>query len=132
MLKMIFCARRHPSLSRAEFLDYWLNRHGPLFRQHARDYQALRYVQSHTLDTPLNPAIRATRNAAPEYDGVGEIWWASEEDFRTVVASDVVQKLRGMFIEDEARFIDLANSAVFFTTEHVLLDTLHEENGSQQ
>ncbi|MDP5239051.1 EthD domain-containing protein [Uliginosibacterium sp. 31-16] len=122
MIKMIFCARRHPSLSREAFLDYWLNQHGPLFLKHAADYRALRYVQSHTLAIPLNEAIRASRGAAPEYDGVGEIWWASEEDFRAAVSSEAVQKLRNMFVEDEARFIDLASSSVFFTAEHVLLE----------
>lgn len=127
MIKMVFCARRNPALSREEFHDYWLNRHGPLFQQHAKDYRALRYVQSHTLATPLNAAIRASRGAAPEYDGVGEIWWASEEDFRAAVSSEAVQKLRNMFVEDEARFVDLANSSVFFTQEHVLLDELNQE-----
>lgn len=128
MIKMVFCARRHPSLSREEFFDYWLTRHGPLFQKHARDYRALRYVQSHTLSTPLNDAIRASRGASAEYDGVGEIWWASEEAFRSAVSSEAVQKLRNLFVEDEARFVDLANSSVFFTQEHVLIDEIGRDH----
>ena len=40
MIKMVFCARRHPSLSPEKFLDDWLTRHSPLFQKHARDFRA--------------------------------------------------------------------------------------------
>ena len=89
--------------------------------KHAQTYQALRYVQSHTLATPLNENIRLARGTDEEYDGVGEIWWASEEAFLSVVNSPQGEQLRKIFLEDEARFVDPVRSAVFFTREHVLL-----------
>jgi len=36
LIKLVFCARRHPSMSRSEFQQYWLNHHGPLFQKFAR------------------------------------------------------------------------------------------------
>ncbi len=109
-------------MSRAEFQDYWLNHHGPLFQKFADTYRAVRYVQSHTIDSPLNENIRKSRGMSEAYDGVGEIWWQSEEDFLAAINSPEGQKLRAMFVEDEARFVDLGASSAFFTVEHVLTD----------
>ena len=57
MIKFVMCAKRHPDLSQAEFHDYWLNHHGPLFKKFADTYKAVRYVQSHIIDSPLNENI---------------------------------------------------------------------------
>jgi len=99
-----------------------LNHHGPLFKQFADTYRAIRYVQSHTLNTPLNQNIRNSRGLREEYDGIGEIWWQSEEDFLAAVNSPEGRKLRTMFVNDEAKFIDLSASSAFFAVEHVLID----------
>jgi len=121
LFKLVFCARRRTELTRAQFLDYWLHHHGPLFQRHAATYKALRYVQNHTAETPVNDAFREMRGLAEPYDGVGEIWWASEAEFLAVVGDPAHQDLRRMFAEDEARFIDLERSTAFFVEEHVLL-----------
>ena len=122
MIKFVMCARRNQDLSPAEFSDYWLNRHGPLFRKYADTYRAVRYVQSHTIDSVLNANIRGSRGTALPYDGVGEIWWRSEEDFLAAISSPESQELRQMFIEDEKKFLSLSDSSAFFTVEHVLVD----------
>ncbi|WP_163340817.1 EthD domain-containing protein [Desulfopila sp. IMCC35008] len=111
-------------MSRSEFQNYWLNHHGPLFKKFAATYKAVRYVQSHTFDTPLNESMQRNRGTLMDYDGVGEIWWQSEEDFLAAINSPEGQKLRPVFIEDEAKFVDMEKSSVFFTTEHVLVDEI--------
>ena len=58
MIKLTCCLKRQPSMSRAEFQEYWLKHHGPLFAKFAKTYRAVRYVQSHTLDTPLNERMK--------------------------------------------------------------------------
>ena len=35
MIKLVFCLRRLPHLSREEFHRYWLDTHGPLVRERA-------------------------------------------------------------------------------------------------
>ncbi|HVN95625.1 MAG TPA: EthD domain-containing protein [Syntrophorhabdaceae bacterium] len=122
MVKFIFCARRRSDMTRAEFQDYWLNHHAPLFKEFADTYRAIRYVQSHTIDSPLNENVRKIRGLSEAYDGVGEIWWESEEDFLAAINSPEGQKLRAIFLEDEARFVDSALSSAFFTVEHVIVD----------
>jgi len=79
-------------------------------------------VQSHTIDSPLNENLKKSRGLSEEHDGVGEIWWRSEQDFLAAIASPEGQKLRAIFIEDESKFIDLSASSAFFTVEHVLVD----------
>ncbi len=122
MIKMIFCVKRQPLMSRAEFQDYWLKHHGPLFKKFAKTYRAVRYVQSHTIDSPLNENLKKSRGMSDEYDGIAEIWWQSEEDFLAAISSPEGQKLRTMFIEDEAKFVNLSASSAFFTVEHVIVD----------
>ena len=122
MIKFVMCARRNPAISSAEFQDYWLNHHGPLFKKYADTYRAVRYVQSHTIDSPLNANLRASRGTAAAYDGVGEIWWRSEEDFLAAVNSEEGQRLRKVFIDDENKFLNLHESSAFFTVEHVLIE----------
>ena len=121
MIKLVMCVTRRPELSREEFQEYWLNHHGPLVQKFASSYKVIRYVQSHTIDTPLNKAVRDSRGIAQEYDGVAELWWESEADFVAAIKSEEGQKLRTVFLDDEAKFLDFSRSAAFFTEEHFLV-----------
>ena len=53
VLKLTFCLHRLPTLSLAEFHDYWLTRHGPLVRSLQPALGMLRYVQLHRLPGDL-------------------------------------------------------------------------------
>ena len=48
--------------------------------KNAGDMRAKKYVQSHTVDTPLNEGMKTSRGMLPEYDSVAEVWFESEED----------------------------------------------------
>ena len=81
MIKLMYCVRRLPELSREEFQRYWRETHGPLVRERAQALGIRRYVQTHTLDSQLNEAMRASRGSDPNiFDGVAELWWDSVED----------------------------------------------------
>jgi hypothetical protein len=123
MFILVACIKRSPKMSQKEFQDYWL-KHGKLFMQYARShYNAVRYVQYHTVETPFNAYMKKTRAYGHEqYDGMGEIWWNSEEEFKKAVSSPVGQDLRKMFSQDEGVFTDFAQSIGFFTQAHVLMD----------
>ena len=78
MIKLVFCLRRRPDLSRREFQRYWRQTHGQLVRERASALGIRRYVLVHTLDGPLNEALRASRGSAEEpFDGLAELWWDS-------------------------------------------------------
>ena len=120
MVKLVYCVRKHPSLSPEEFRQYWLERHGPLVRQQAAALQARRYIQNHTLDTELNRHAQLPRGTLPPYDGVTEIWWDSLAEVIAAHSSPEGQKANQLLAEDEARFCDLAGSSIFFTEEHTI------------
>ena len=107
-------------MSREEFKDYWMNKHGPFFMENAGAMWAKKYVQSHTLDTPLNEGLRSSRGMRPEYDGVAEVWFESEEELMDGMSSPEGQKLGAALLEDEGNFIDHSKSSAFIVKEYEL------------
>jgi uncharacterized protein (TIGR02118 family) len=93
MIKLVFCVRRLPHFSRAEFQRYWLDTHGPLVRDLAPALGVKRYTQVHTVEE------FARAGATPEGRAAGR-----------------------RLLEDEKRFIDLARSPIWFGEEHTLVE----------
>ena len=120
MLKLTFCLRRKPGLSLAEFQDYWLNKHGPLVRRLQPALGMARYVQVHRRDDELGLGMAKVRGAPEPYDGVAELWWESEEAFRAAGRTAEGREAGRLLLEDEARFIDLANSPLWLNHEQVI------------
>ena len=121
MLKIVYCVRRNPSLSREEFLRYWLDEHGPLVRSLRESVPSMvRYVQSHTIEGPQTDAVRASRGSGEPYDGITEVWIDAARDGAGDRAGDPEASAEAgrRLLEDEAKFIDFANSSVFVTEEH--------------
>ncbi len=122
MIKLVFPLRRLPHLSRAEFQKYWLEVHGPLVRQQADALGIERYVQLHTLEDPLNDALRASRGGPEPYDGVAELWWQSREELDARVRSPAGQRAALLLLEDERKFIDLSRSPLWIAQEEPILE----------
>jgi len=118
MTKLVFCLRRLPHLSREEFQRYWIERHAPLVRSHAAALRIRRYVQTHTLDHPLNAALAASRGGPEAYDGSAELWWHSPAAPAVASASPEGRAAGEALLDDERRFIDLARSPLFVAEEH--------------
>jgi uncharacterized protein (TIGR02118 family) len=118
MLKLVFCLRRLSTLSRADFQRYWREQHGPLVRRHAPALRIRRYVQLHTLDHPLQDALRASRGGPEAFDGVAELWWDSPEDLEATLQEPAGRQAAAELLEDERRFIDLARSPLWVGEEH--------------
>jgi len=90
-IKLVMCLRRYPEMTREQFQDYW-----------------------------MNEGFRESRGMQPEYDGVAEVWFESEEDFMEVMSSPEGQQLGSALFEDERNFIDHSNSSAFIVREHEL------------
>lgn len=121
MIKLTFCLRRRAELTLEAFQDYWLNQHAPLVRQHAEALNIRRYVQTHRTETELNDAIRQGRGAPEPYDGVAELWWDSLEDLESAMSGETGQAAGLALLEDEQKFIDLANSPLWLNREQVIV-----------
>jgi uncharacterized protein (TIGR02118 family) len=105
-------------MTREEFKDYWMNSHGPFFMSNADAMGCKKYIQSHTLNTPLNEGLRTSRGMQSEYDGVAEVWFESEQALMEGMSSPEGQKLGAALLEDEGNFIDHAKSSAFIVEEH--------------
>ena len=121
MVKLVFCLTRLPHLSRAEFQRYWRERHGPLVRESAKALGIRRYVQVHTLDTPVNDALRRGRGGPEPYDRVAELWFDSLDALAAAGATPEGRAAGRRLVEDERTFIDLARSPVLVADEHPIV-----------
>ena len=121
MLKLVFCVRRLPRLSQAEFQRYWRETHGPLVARHAALLGIRRYVQTHALDSPHNELLRASRGTREPYDGFAELWWDDFDALTAALATDEGRAASRALYEDEQRFIDLAGSSLVLCEEHPIV-----------
>lgn len=122
MVKFVYCLRRLPHLSVEEFQRYWFDNHGPLVRSQKEALHIRRYVQVHTLDHPLNEALREGREGPERYDGVAELWWDSMEDMEAVLASPEGQEAAAVLLADEEKFIDLPKSPLWVANERPVIE----------
>lgn len=117
MIKLVYVVRRRPEFSPEAFRERWLA-HGPLVTRLAETIGARRYVQSHTLDTPVNDMLAESRGMGEPFDGITEVWWDSLDDLVAASQTPAGQEAMQQLIDDEREFIDLARSSVFMTEEH--------------
>jgi uncharacterized protein (TIGR02118 family) len=121
VIKLTFCLVRLPHLSREQFQDYWFNTHGPLVASVAETLKIRRYVQLHTLTAETHSAIRASREAPEEFDGVAELWFDSLESLLENGQRAEAQAAAALLLEDEKRFIDLPKSPLWWGEEKVVV-----------
>lgn len=121
MIRLLFCLHRLPSLSRAEFQQYWRTVHAPLVAERAGVLRIARYVQHHTDgDEALRPLL-GPRLVDEPFDGIAELGWNDMADLRGD-PSDVAARRAGReLLEDEQRFIDLPRSPIFFARSDVIV-----------
>ena len=117
MIRLVYVLRRLPNLTRQEFQDYWRNVHGPLVAKHSTTMRVRRYVQTHTLDDPINDLLQAPRGTLEPYDGVAELWWNHENEVVEGVGGPEGQKAAEELLEDEKKFIDMSRSSIYWATE---------------
>lgn len=121
MINLTFCLVRLPHLTREQFQHYWFNTHAPLVASVAETLQIRRYVQLHSLPPEANAAIRASRNAPEEFDGVAELWFDSLEALAANSERAEAREAGRLLLEDEQRFIDLAKSPLWWGEERVIV-----------
>jgi uncharacterized protein (TIGR02118 family) len=118
MIKVVFMIRRREGMTREEFQRYWREEHAELVKRHAALLRVRRYVQTHARDTGLDDALAGSRGSEPrQYDGVAELWWDSIDDLVQAATSEEGRTAQQALLEDERRFIDLANSPIWLGEE---------------
>ena len=116
MIKLTFCLRRLPHLSRVEFQTYWRETHGPLVEKHRDALKFSTYNQVHTIDSAMGYALGNVRGAPLAFDGFAEMTWASEQDLEVAMTSTEGRAAGRELLADEKRFIDLEQSPISLGT----------------
>jgi uncharacterized protein (TIGR02118 family) len=117
VIKLTFAVRRRTDIDPAEFHRYWRDQHGPLVRSLQPALGIRRYVQTHRIETPLNEVLRAGRGALEPFGGVAELWWDDLDSLVAAASSSEGSAAGQTLLEDEARFIDLDQSALWLGQE---------------
>lgn len=118
MIKLIYCVRRLPHLSMAEFQSHWLEHHsqfGP------RVKSIRRYVQYHVLlDDPIREAMaQAGVSKVEPFDGVAIAWFDNLKALHEDLAKDATI---AEALEDEKHFIDHSRTTACVAEEHVVVE----------
>lgn len=117
MVKCFFLVYRAPHLTHEEFVDYWQNRHSVLARENAPVMRMKRYVQNHLAEPEVADLMQASRGCLMgDFDGVAEASWDSFEDM-LAGAADTPEAVGRAILEDEAKFVDLKRSVIWFAEE---------------
>ena len=128
MIRLTFVLRRKAGMSLSDFQQYWRDVHGPLVAKHSTALNILRYVQVHTLEDPVNDQLAEARGGMePPYDGVAELWWTSRESMSATFGNPAGQAAAKELLQDEARFIDLPNSPLWFNYEYPQVNPTPED-----
>ena len=121
MIKLVYVVRRRSDFTPEAFRERW-RQHGPLVDSVAETIGARRYIQSHTVDTPVNDALAEARGMGEPYDGITEVWWDSLDDLLAASQTEAGQEAMQRLVEDESEFIDLERSSVFMTQEYTIFE----------
>jgi uncharacterized protein (TIGR02118 family) len=121
MIKMVFCLRRKPDLSREEFQRYWREVHAPLVRDHAEALGIRRYVQAHSAEESMSRALGRSRESPEDFDGVAELWWDDLESLQAAGGTEEGRRAAAALLADERNFIDLPRSPLFLAEEHTII-----------
>ncbi len=123
IVKLIYVLHARPGLGRDGCQSWWQTRHGAITRRYGTAMGFLRYIQSHTIDDPLNDALRGPRGAMAPYDGLTEVWFDRLRLAEVMNHPDADgAEGFGLLLEDEPKFVDLSRSTTWFAKEQVLVD----------
>ena len=88
MIKLTFCLRRLPHLTREEFQAHWIGQHRDIIIRNRQTRGYRRYVQAHTIGGETAARIEGSRGGPEPYDGTAEVWYDSMELFESALASE--------------------------------------------
>ncbi|HTT77468.1 MAG TPA: EthD domain-containing protein [Candidatus Binataceae bacterium] len=122
LVKLFFCLRHPPSQGLEQAQLYWRTNHGPTIRRIAPAMRMKRYLQVHRCEEVLEHQMRASRGTkVPPYMGHAEAWF-DRADLTAVGQAPEGRRAAEIAVEDERKFIDFANSAMWIGKEWEFID----------
>jgi EthD domain len=118
MITIHYALHRKSGMTFDQFASYWRGPHADLVKSLAPQLGIVRYVQNHAVLPDIATAMQALRGTAVPFDGVAAISFASAEDLARGNVDPAAAQAQALLAADEAKFIDLDRSSIFFTTAH--------------
>lgn len=119
--KLLFCMRRLPHLSHAQFHAYWRDVHAPIVIERAEILGIRRYTHLRSMDDNYSRSLAQKRGSPLAFDGVAELWFDARES-PTEEGRNRARQANEELLADEGKFIDLAASPMFFVTQDLILE----------
>lgn len=94
---------RRADLSFDEFMTHWTQVHANLISDNAAALGIVKYIQLHRSDG--SGQTRTHSASRPQYDGIAEVWYQSEDHFRAMGKTDASRAAVEKVIEDQKKFI---------------------------
>ena len=118
MFKVIMLVKKQAGLSDAEFRARW-----QAHSEKVLGFQEALCIRGYTMTLPLHGGAPATqRDTLPfAYDAMGELWYDNRAAFDAARQSSTGQAALAALRADEATFVDLAQSVLWFGEEERLL-----------
>ncbi|MCP1232162.1 EthD domain-containing protein [Acetobacter indonesiensis] len=119
MIKMTMLLKRHPKLTREEFVKHHIEKHGPLFRSLPEaKVHVIRYIQTH----PIHEKTSVV--PVSDFDGTAELWFDSLSGLEAVLTSE---QYKNEVYPDELTFLDHANTLVTIGDQVDIMGDFHEQ-----
>ena len=118
--RMTVALVRLPTLTRAAFQAYWLERHAPLVTSLAGALGILKYVQLHSEPEDSWAVARSPSPWSSPYDGLAQVWYASREAFEATMAEPAAREAARLLRNDEGLFIDREHTRRWWGVEHTI------------
>jgi hypothetical protein len=122
LVKLFFCLRHHAGMSLDQAQLYWRTSHGPTIRAVAQGMRLRRYLQVHRFEDDLAQQLCASRGTKVKpYTGHAEAWF-ERADLAMIGSTPEGKHAMAIAVEDEGKFIDFANSAIWIGKERTFID----------
>jgi hypothetical protein len=114
MFKQVALLKRHPSMTKSEFIQYYESHHAKIGEKYLKG-RADRYLRRYLF--PIVDPVYGVEGE-PEYDVLMEIWFADEATYRKTLASLTTPEATAEIVADELRLFDRSKNRFFTIEEH--------------
>ncbi|MBW2369742.1 MAG: EthD domain-containing protein [Deltaproteobacteria bacterium] len=125
-IKVYYCARCRPQLTRAQAQLHWNACHGAHARQEARFSPLSRYIQAHAIDSTFVNQVVAERGyeVDPNFIGHAEAWIDTKAPQKELSEEEAAEaaEIDAMSMDDIDLFVDKTISQTFVAKEHFIID----------
>ena len=114
MLKITYCLRRLPNVSREEFHKYWREVHGPMVVKYKDVLNVRRYVQNHAPPPGTVARLDKISGTSDPFEGTAELWYDSAASYQAPLATPEGMEAAKKLAKDGQVIIDMSRSLVLF------------------